>query len=427
MRGGGSLNGFVARCGPAQSRGSASFAVVDDHIYSDQAQSGARRDRLGLSALIAAGQQVHFEVVLVDDLSRLARDNYLMLSVIAELHFEGVRVISVADGLDSEDEEATLGIQIRGIFNELQLQDLRKKTLRGQIGQKRASFFGCSPHMPTALRFPASSGRSMRVPGRFRSATGWSPATVSRMLDNEKYVGRWAWNRTATRRDPRTGTRRRFPKPKSEWIIHEDDELRIVPLELWERVRARRKEVGKAWPGGKGRRGFSRDQKGQQRHFPTHLLSGAMTCGRCGAAIAQVSGKGGGYYGCLGAAKGACDNKMLVRRKLAESVILGALAEQLTRAEQIRHVIERVEAEVAKLSEHLPETIRSRSPSSPPRSAASPTSSTSSVRDLAARRSPMPSSRRSAGSRRSARSWRPYPGAERRCSRHRPWSGSRSA
>jgi site-specific DNA recombinase len=180
------------------------------------------------------------------------------------------------------------------------------------------------------------------------------------MLDNEKYVGRWAWNKTATRRDPRTGKRRRFPKPKSEWIIHEHDELRIIPPELWERARARRKEVGKAWPGGKGRRGFSRDQKGQQRHFPTHLLSGAMQCGTCGATMAQVSGKGGGYYGCLGAAKGACDNKMLVRRKLAERLILDALTEQLTRAEQIRHMLERVEAEVAKLSQHLPETIRAK-------------------------------------------------------------------
>jgi len=45
----------------------------------------------------------------------------------------------------------------------------------------------------------------------------------------------------------------------------------------------------------------------------TLLLSGTMTCGACGAAIAQVSGKSGGYYGCLGAAKGACENKMLVR------------------------------------------------------------------------------------------------------------------
>lgn len=77
-----------------------------------------------------------------------------------------------------------------------------------------------------------------------------------------------------------------------------------------------------------------------------------------GATMAQVSGNAGGYYGCLGAAKGACDNKTLVRRRLAENAILGALGEQLTRAQQIRRVIERVEAEVAKLSEHLPETIR---------------------------------------------------------------------
>ncbi|MDE0081957.1 MAG: hypothetical protein OXT72_04845 [Gammaproteobacteria bacterium] len=50
-----------------------------------------------------------------------------------------------------------------------------------------------------------------------------------------------------------------------------------------------------------------------------------------------------GYYGCLGAAKGACENKMLVHRKLAEKGILGAMAEQ------IRHVLARVEAEVARL------------------------------------------------------------------------------
>lgn len=43
---------------------------------------------------------VAWDVVLVDDLSRLARDNHLMLSIIAELSFEAIRVISVADGLD---------------------------------------------------------------------------------------------------------------------------------------------------------------------------------------------------------------------------------------------------------------------------------------------------------------------------------------
>ncbi len=46
-----------------------------------------------------------------------------MLTIMAELEYEGVKVISVADGIDSGDEEASLSIQIRGIFNEIQLQD----------------------------------------------------------------------------------------------------------------------------------------------------------------------------------------------------------------------------------------------------------------------------------------------------------------
>src|SRR5438132_10446837 len=71
------------------------FTILQDHIYADQAQSGARRDRQRLTALLTAGQHSQFEVALVDDLSRLARDNYLMLSVLAELHFAGVRVVSV--------------------------------------------------------------------------------------------------------------------------------------------------------------------------------------------------------------------------------------------------------------------------------------------------------------------------------------------
>ncbi len=395
-----SIEDQIAAC--RRLAGDRGFTLLEDHIYADEAKSGARRDRQALAALLAAAQNSQFEVVLVDDLSRLARDNYLMLSVIAELHFESVRVVSVADGLDSDDDEATLGIQIRGIFNELQLRDLKKKTLRGQIGQKQRGFFvgeatyGYRSVPVGEIRMdkkgrPRPDGYKMEiepreaaivlrifktyadglsltrivqtlnkegVPGRIRSRKGWSPATISRLLDNEKYIGCWVWNKTENRRDPRTGRRRKITKPESDWVIHEDESLRIVPQDLWETVRARRQEVRRSWPGGKGKRGFSKDQGGREKHFPTHLLSGTMVCGECGAAIAQVSGKGGGYYGCLGAAKGACDNKMLVRRKLAEKTILEAVREKLSAPEHIQYVLQRVEEEVGKLYEDVPRTIR---------------------------------------------------------------------
>jgi len=395
-----SIQDQVAAC--RRLAGQRGFTIVEDHVYFDQAQSGARKDRPGLAALLSAAERGQFQVVLVDDLSRLARDNYLMLSVLAELHFAGVRVVSVADGLDSHDEEATLGIQIRGIFNELQLRDLKNKTLRGQIGQKQRGFsvgertYGYRSVAVGATRLdkkgrlrpegykmeidPRETAMVLRifrayadglsvirivrllneenVPGRIRSRKGWSPATVSRMLDNEKYIGRWVWNKTEQRRDPRTGRRRCFPKPASEWVIQEDESLRIVPQELWEQVRSRRKEVRRSWPGGIGQRGFSAQQGGRERCFPTHLLSGAMVCGKCGATIAEVSGKGGGYYGCIGATKGACDNKLLVRRSLVEKIILDMVQEQLTDPQHIEYVLRRVAAEVGKLYTHVPESIR---------------------------------------------------------------------
>jgi site-specific DNA recombinase len=378
------------------------FAISDDHIYADQAQSGARSDRPGLNALLAAGPSREFDVVMVDDLSRLARDNHLMLSIIAELSFEGIRVISVADGLDSDDEESTLAIQVRGIFNELQLRDLKKKTLRGQIGQKERGFFvgehtfGYRSIPAGEMRIdkkghPRPDGYKMEiepsqaavvlrifsayaggepltkivctlndegVPTASRTGKGWSPATIGRVLDNEKYKGHWVWNRTETRRDPRTGRRRRFEKPESEWLVREDEALRVVPQDLWDAVRTRRLEMHRTWPGGKGTRGFSQQQGSRQTHFPTHLLAGAMSCGACGATIAQVSGKNGGYYGCLAAKKGACDNKTLVRRTLAEKVILTAVTEEIGDPAAIKYVLSRVEEEISKLRSDLPATLK---------------------------------------------------------------------
>ena len=229
----------------------------------------------------------------MDALSRLARDNFLMLSILADLSFEGTRVNSVADGLDSNDEEATLGIQIRGISNELQLRDLKKKTIRGLIGQKQRGFSvgertmgyksvpvskiqmdkkGRARPEPEGYKIeidPREAAITVRIHGNYRDGYSisrivktlneegvlgrnklpgtWSPGTISRILDNEQYIGKWVWNKTESRRDPLTGRRRRFPKPESEWITCNDESLRIVTQELWDAVRQRPSKVSKAW------------------------------------------------------------------------------------------------------------------------------------------------------------------------------------
>ena len=380
----------------------AGYAILETHVYADRAQSGAQQNRSGLNALREGARNRLFDVVLVDDLSRLARSNHLMLMLIAEFRFYGVRVVSVADALDSEDEAAILPIQIRGIFNELLLSDLRKKTWRGQKGQKERGFFvgestfgyrsrqsgkirtdkqgrprpegytmEVEPQEAATIRRifkEYSDGKSLRrivrglnkegVRSRYRQSRGWSEGSADRILRNSKYVGHWVWNRKGSRVDPLTGRRRYFAKPKEEWVVLDDESLRIIPQTLWDCVQQRLKEVRGTWPGGTGRRGFTSEQGGRVTHFPTHLLSGAMSCGECGSRMSLVSGKNGGYYGCGKAARRGCDNRLRVQRRLAERIIVGAVQEQIVQAEPLRYVIQGVEKEVRKQYEGVPETIQ---------------------------------------------------------------------
>ena len=380
-------------------------SIADEHVYTDEAKSGTLRSRPGLEALCAAARDGAFEAVIVDDLSRLSRDNHFLLTLYAELRFYAVRIISRADCLDSDDRHSKLGFQMRGIVNELYLDDLREKTLRGQLGQKARGFsvgeatygYRSEPvgemrtdrrgrprpdgyrmviHAPEArivrtIFTDFTRGVSIKaivrrlnrdgVQGRRRSSGGWTPSTVSRILRNEKYVGRWTWNRTETRRDPRTGRKKRHPKPKNEWHVTESEALRIIPQGMWDRAQARWREVDRAWPIRRDRRSKTGRQRSYAETHPPYLLSGMLRCGACGKAMGQVSGKGGGYYGCLAAAKSACPNKLLVARRLVERRLVAAVRERINDPQRLLYVLQRVEAEVHKLCANLPEDLKLKS------------------------------------------------------------------
>ena len=240
------------------------FTILDDHIYTDYAQSGASKDRIGLNELIAASARANCSTwslsMIYPDLLEIT---FLMLSVLAEFQFVGVSVISVADNLDSSDEDSALGIQIRGIFNELQLRDLKKKDpTRARSVRNNAAFsagertfgyasYSCPEKPYHRQERPISARRIQTLTVEPREAgvvlsnisnsiVGWtSPSlgivkllnqdecirgrknqlkrtgrttTVGRILSNEKYIGKWVWNKSESRRDPKTGRRRQIPQ-----------------------------------------------------------------------------------------------------------------------------------------------------------------------------------------------------------------------
>jgi site-specific DNA recombinase len=73
--------------------------------------------------------------ILVDDLSRLSRDAAEILRLVRLLQGLGVKLISVADGIETGHKLSKLVVSMKAVINELYLDDLRDRTLRGLHGR----------------------------------------------------------------------------------------------------------------------------------------------------------------------------------------------------------------------------------------------------------------------------------------------------
>src|SRR6185436_6405969 len=72
--------------------------VLEDHIYTDAAISGGSLDRAGIQALLTTAERrpQPFDVLLVDDSSRVSRDLADAVRFMQRLKFCGIRVLYLA-------------------------------------------------------------------------------------------------------------------------------------------------------------------------------------------------------------------------------------------------------------------------------------------------------------------------------------------
>jgi len=112
-------------------------------VESDAATTGASTRRPGLQRLLAAVRQQRppFRALIVDDLSRLSRDlGDTWTVVFRDCAAAGVRVIGVADGVDSFDPNARLNVGMCGLINDAYLQNVSRETKRGLEARAAAGF-----------------------------------------------------------------------------------------------------------------------------------------------------------------------------------------------------------------------------------------------------------------------------------------------
>jgi len=326
--------------------------------FADAAISGSDNNRPQYQAMLAAAERGEFEVLLLDDLSRLARDSVEQERIIRRLEFRNLRIIATSDGYDSESKARKMHRGFKGLMNEIFLDDLREKTHRGIAGQHIKRFwtggrpygyrlkqildpterdpFGQPKRIGSQLELhpeqaaivlemferyangePARSiaadlnARGIPSPGsswrrRVRRCRGWMGSAIYTILVNDLYTGHVKWNKNRYERDPDSKMHKCRKRPKSEWLTYRDESLRIVSDELWERCVRRRtpNPTVKLKCGGR----------------PKFLLSGILKCGVCGASYVIKNDRS---YGCAGYVEGRdCTNGVNIRRDKVETALL---------------------------------------------------------------------------------------------------------
>lgn len=347
-------------------------------IYIDEALSGSDVSRAAYQRMKADAYADRFDAIAVDDLSRIGRDMPEFVGFCRDLSDLGVVLHGVADGLDSSMPSAKIPLYLKGMMNELYLDDLKARIVRGLKGQfmrgystggrifgyktkqildpsgvqdkfGRPKRLGCEvlvdevqAKVVKRIFELKASGLGYKAIAKLLNADGipsphagcgsssglWSPATVTGILKNRKYTGLWEYNKTRWIKKPVRGKRRSLPNPKEQWETLSSERLRIVSDRVFEKVNSQPKTARKARSGNK-----------------RYLLSGILVCGECGSSMTVVNSGRYSDYVCSGAraiGPEKCGNRRRLPRAVVETSLLSEVRSCLLDSEIISTITKRV-------------------------------------------------------------------------------------
>jgi DNA invertase Pin-like site-specific DNA recombinase len=355
--------------------------------FGDREVSGGTAQRHEYQAMLDAARQRKFDVVIVEDVSRLWRSRAEFGPRSAELEDLGIHMIT-AVGDDTRRDGWGLTIQVKLAMAEHQRREVSYRTRRGLEGLARKG----QPTGGRAYGYIAASdsdteqreihpeqaqtvrqifqwhaeGRSPRwiarelnrrdvpSPGSSWNRTserlnakrrrGWVPSAIdgdrsrgTGILNNSTYIGKLTWGRSVWKRSAADSKQRRCePNDPTNVVSWSDERLRIVPQDLWDSVKARQQAIH-------GTTVKLRSVINRNGRLPSTLLSRILRCEKCGGAFRCVNGR---EYGCASHRDGgeaACTNGIRVPILLAESRLLKELVEELLTPEAIALLERRID------------------------------------------------------------------------------------
>jgi site-specific DNA recombinase len=375
------------------------WQVIDGQIYADEAISGAQSNRPAYQRLLQAvgrspkTERHPFDAILVEDTSRLWRDQEEQARALKQMKFVGIRLVG-CDGSDSASASSSLFLGMKGLMNQEYREELGGRTRRGLQGVAAEGLHtggrcfgyknvpiekgaGNSKRNPSKLVIdPEQSAIVTRIyrmyadgnslkgiakklnsekvlspsPTLGRIQQSWCPSSIRVILHNERYRGIVVFGKTRKLLNPMTERRIQRAGADADKIRMEFPDQRIISEKLWKETQDRISDRKKVY-GVRGRKG-GLAAAGNAAGNP-YLFSGLLKCSECGANITIVSGRGKNHgqphYGCpMNAFRNTCTNNVKIRKDILESRLLAKIQKEVLRDEVIDYTLSRFEEELKK-------------------------------------------------------------------------------
>nr|WP_183871203.1 recombinase family protein [Rhizobium sp. BK491] len=331
------------------------FAVRNGYVvskaYFDKARSGASiLGRDGLLSLMDDARAGNFNVIIVEALDRLSRDQEDLPHLYKRLTHHGVEIIAVHDG-----RADPIQVGIRGLVSTLFLADLKNKIRRGMTGVVRdgrhaggrAYGYRPTPGQPGVLQIYEPEAAVVRrifaeiLAGRLprEIANGlnrdgiqpprgvsWNASTINGsaqrgngIIRNPLYAGKIVWNRVRMVRDPETGKRISRINGADEHREADAPHLALIESHVFEAAI----EIVE----GRARRA----KGGEYVRRPKRLLSGLLRCSYCGGGMSMHDRQGDAIrIRCSRSIEsGTCENKRRYRLDKIEAAVVAGLRTQM--------------------------------------------------------------------------------------------------
>lgn len=242
-----------------QCRAAANAAGLEvAQLFEDRGISAGTAQRPGYQAMLAAARSKVFDVIVVEDISRLWRSSAEYGPRAAELEDLGMHLVTCV-GDDTRREGWGLMLGIKQAMAEHNRREISYRTRRGMeglalagkstggrvYGYKNGAVDPVEADVVRRIFAMIAVGRSQGQAAKVLNAAGipsarggkWIQSTISGVLRNERYLGAVQWGAsTCKAMASDSKRRRRLMRSEGPLVSRQDDSLRIISDDLWAAV-----------------------------------------------------------------------------------------------------------------------------------------------------------------------------------------------